>query len=443
MQKVGDVNLKSYTAVHTDAYYGDVAISLTGSVRPTEPLTDDIVSFLESIGVNLSIWNGSKGVLGRAYISTPSSEQQEMSSDGLHKLRSRYIDVKRSLYIDATRQQLGRELETQTKLQKHLDGTVVETEQKIRILRKKLNTAEVRKGERDLHDSLSKALEKNEAELSSSKRAEEAIRRKVLQTQVDITENETGFLRRFAILRTIFGEKSSWREFTVNFYKNGDDLESRARSADKESREVWTKALLAKRFYVDAKMGLAHLYRVENSLKCILENLVEAMKSQKGTPSQQTSSLPSPVGVEYRLGYVRQLWATVDPAFQAALPYIAHTSLRDGDGFIAAERPPDNSDNPFDNELKDYGTFMNAQAILPSFSKIELAHPLSKTSRIAALHKGAASGYKLMNTIYDSQEAWIKRAVGELKDRKQEERDLNDNLIAMWERLLAIDTQHM
>lgn len=444
MQSVGDVNLTTYAPVHSHAYYGDVSISETGSVRPTEPVSDDIVKFLESLGINPSVWNGTEGVLGRSYVSTVSSSQEhELTLESINRLRSRYIDVKRSLYIDATRQQLGRERERLTKLQRQLEDSISEMEQKIERYRTKLYSHEVRKGDQgNLHDSLSQALQKLEGELPSSKRAEEAIRKKLLQTRVDIAENETGFLRRFAILRTIFSESSTWT-FTEHCYKSSGDLVSAAKSIDKESKSAWTQVLHAKRFYVDAKIGLACLYNVENTLKSILENLEQAMRAQKGTVCELVSSLPSQVGVEYRLGYVRKLWGSVEPAFKAAMPYVTHTSLRDGVAFILAEKTSNDSESLFESNPNDYGTFMNSHALLPSLSKIELAHPINKTARIAALHKGACAAYKLMNRVYDSQEVWIQKAVTELKQREQEECVLNDRLIAIWERLLAIETENM
>lgn len=420
-------------------------MSETGSVRPIEPLTDDIGKFLGSIGLDDSVWNGSKGVLGRPYVSTLQSTNHGITLEDVKRLRSLYIDVKRSLYTDATRKQLGTELETQMKLQKQLENNTLQIEHKISVLRKKMNSTEVRKGDlADMHGTLLKALHKSESELDSNKRAGEAIRRKILQTRVDITENETGFIRRFAVMRKIFAETATWAEVSRHF-SNDNDLIEQAKYSDQKSKDLWAKVLQAKRFYVDAKMGLANLYQVESSLKYILENLEEAMKSQKGIPSENTSSLPSQVGVEYRLGYVRQLWSVVDSAFKAALPYIAHTSLRDENGTIVLGKPPSLSraSSEAEPKEKDYGTFVKTAAVLPNFSKIELAHPLSKTSRIASLHKAAAAAYKVINKIYDSQEVWINEAVAELKEREQEERALNDDLVDMWEKLLAIDTEHM
>lgn len=444
MQSIGDVNLTTYTPVHSHAYYGDVSVSETGSVRPIEPLTAEIVDFLQSIGINVSDWNGTEGVLGRSYVSTVSSEGHELTLEGINRLRSRYIDVKRSLYIHATRQQLLRELSRQTELQRQLDDAVLDAEQKIEWHRTKLYTREVRKGDQGvLHDSLSKALHKLERELPISKRAAEAIRKKVLQTRVDVTENETGFLRRFAILRSIFSETSTWTGLTDQYYKGSDDLVSAAKTTDKESKSAWTKVLQAKRFYVDAKIGLACLYKVENTLKSILENLEQTMKAQNGNVCQPISSLPSQVGVEYRLGYIRKLWGSVEPAFKAAIPYVEHTSLRGGFDFILAEKTSNDLESLFESNPKDYAAFLNSHAVLRCFSKIERAHPINKTAKIAALHKGAAAAYKIINKVYDSQEVWIQKAVLELKEREKEERIANEGLIAIWERLLGIETENM
>lgn len=438
MQDVGGVDISTYEPVHENAYYGDVSISETGSMRPTDPLSEEVISFLVSINVDVSLWNGSSGVFGRPYeASGESCLTSKLTVEQAHQLRTAYLDVKRTLQVAKSQQQFKKDLETKMKLQTQLEISVKEIEQKADKVRKQLCICESKETEqRSSKQALRNWIMKIESEIASTKRAAEVVEKKIMETRVDIAESENGFLRRFAILRSIFEDNVS-QELVKSFYKEGEDLVQVTSIAFNRSTESWNKTLRAKRFYVDAKIGLTHLYKVEDTLKAVLENLKEALcpKPLGGGPSL---GIPSAVGSDFRLGYVRQLWGRIDSYFKEAYPYLKRTSL--GNNLEDLESPEierARSKRPL-GCLGAERRKSDVRPILPSFSKIEMTYLISKKARITSLHKAAAAAYKYISAVFDRQEKWVSLARKELEKRENEEMDANETLIGYWERLLDV-----
>lgn len=432
--------------VEAMSYYGDVNILDTGSMRPTEPLSDDLIVFLRKIGDDISLWDGSKGVLGRQYASV-SSRQVPITQTEAFNLRSQYLEVKASLASDGKTNRLKRDLEVQTKMHRQLNNSVFEMEQRAEQLAKEQGEIEIMAGALSQgYGTLAKKLEDISEELESCRAAAARMHKKLQQTRVDIAESETGYMRKIAILLRMSSCKYTTEKFVSRSTRRSKQMTDTvifAKDADERSLKATTEYLHTKRFYVDAKVGLKHLFKVESTLKEILQHLGEGMKCLHGSADNVSHLPPSEKGFEFRVGYVRKLWGIADSSFKTSLPYIKYSSLR-----YSPRPPPAENEGPSLRKKasrqysgsggKKVGLFENVPCLLPSFTKIELSHPLSRRSRIAALHKTAALAYKDMNALYDFHEKMVEETLVVLRKKEEEDLKANDELIALWEDILDI-----
>lgn len=467
------VDVAGYVPVHPLAYYGSTNISSSGTSGACEQLTEDFKKLLKDIGEDLRLWNGSRGVLGRPYVATQEMRKSHVSVGKVSELRAKYTNLKRTLSSEKSFVSLKEKHNRLVEMQRSIENSVAELNIKREKNRKHIHLCNV--ADPQMHEkrkALVTSLLKIDKDLYRLKQATETLQDKILNTKALLSESETGFLPRYAILQCLCREATSMGRGNVG----GRMTESfgNATSLEKRSMDATLAVLQAKRFYIDCKLGLARLYKVENALKSILENLEEAMNAQKGKPSSSTkNAFPSEISVDYRLSYVRRLWNAVNPYFKCAWPYVRYTSLRsvktapfspggqpEAAGFLAdgtryrdsvasifgeskksGLRKRDTINSVFGEaktKTKGYGTFSSTSPILPSYSRIEIAYTVNLTKKIRALHDSAAVGYKFLNRIYDSQTKWIDAARESYKLREKEQLAACEKLITEWEHVFAL-----
>lgn len=441
------LQMSKYAPVEPLSHYGMVHILDTGKVRLTDPLSDDIIAFLKTIEADVSLWDGSKGLLGREYTSnvTPSVD---LTKEEIDALRRCYNDVKENLSAKEVLQNLKTELDKLYRMQRELKMKVFEMEQKVEKLRQQQDDCEIKNGEHsETYKTLTRRIEKITYELKPCLEALERLETKMQQKIVDITESETGFVRRIALLQRMFS-----CERTIYFIPDSEEKDEAVRElrrAEDETRQSSQKLQQIKRFYVDATTGMAHLYQIESLLKSVLENLREGMNSLQGR-YDPTYHGPLETGFEFRVGYVRKLWNRVETGFRHTLPYIKQTSLQYTRGSFGTDeageqqkthklsRLSSGSGSGSGSGERRKGIFDGSQTLLPSFTKIELSHPISRRSRISALHKNAARAYRDVNELYDFHEQMTKEAFAMLQTVEREDQRVSDYLIAVCERLLEL-----
>lgn len=436
------IDLSNYKPVEHLSFYGELNILDTGSLRPTQPLPNDLRQFLSVVGLHVSLWDGSKGELGRQF-DTNNHPKTQLSETDLQHLRHLYLDVRSSACSHSAREKLDGDLAGQLKLLKKVQGSVECMQQDMTILFRNRDKVEIQLGEHShVFQALSRKIDRLVGEMTPLRAGYGQLKKQVQQIRVQIAENETGYMRKLAILRRIFGLGSDTN--LLARFPNNDGAMADAKQAEEESCKAAFLQLQSKRFYVDAKTGMAALYSIEDILKNILQNLQAGMKCMHSTIDR---ILPgeSEKGIEFRLSYVRKLWSKADSAFKTALPYVRCTSLRRARehnarqmGERAAEGGKKISKGPTTSMGRKIGIFENVPCILPSFTRIEIIHAISRRSKISALHKNAARSYRDVNLLYDFHERMTKAALTELQTRERMEHEANDYLIATWEKLLGV-----
>lgn len=448
--------LETYQPVHPLPYYCGTHITLSGSVRPAESLPSDLVNFLEDVGEDVTLWNGARGVLGRSYVqnqpvtsvSKPSITPQHFTS-----LRTKYMAVKRKLSFQKDRSLLRLEEERQSKMQSKIGDTVAESEKKVQSVRRRMQQCDSANPRmREQRKSLSSVLYQVNVEAAKAKQAADILASKIAQTKANIAEQETGFLLRYAILQVLWNEPSRRASCLRSVSQSGESSFSSAAAAKKAAGVATFSFLQARRLYIDCKLGLASLYKVESTLKSMLENLQQGMEAHTGKASSRsgnsTATLPTEKGAKYRIAYVRRLWSGIDPHFQAAFPYLKKTSLRtrSSQGSILDEHR-DTISSIFElsrrdtvasifEEPRNYGTFSNAASLLPKYTDVDKGILTRTEKKIAALHTAAASAYKFINDIYDSQLRWVEATLEEYMKREQDWFAANEKLLTQWENLI-------
>lgn len=416
VQNIGSVDLSRYIPAHSSSYYGDIKICETGSMRPAQPLSEAMKAVLSSIDADIPLWNGSRGILGRAY-DTPRSfnlaaQQQSLNTDQVGALRAKYIELQRGSRLTKTRRELQKELSTKRKLHVQLVEAVDSLEGEMQALRRRSNESVGHGGrvEKELNcwkEGLEQMLDRTHKNLWRTKEAMEVLKLKMVDTQGALAEVEGRFLQRLAILQRLFIDGGrEWERLDGEFGGEGEMVVRMAKSAERKCGECWTRNIRAKQFYVDAKLGLRHLYQVESGLKGVLEHLWEAMQSHKGVGE----GLPSVVGVDYRLGYVRKQWGEVEKGMREGMKYLRATSLKG------------------DEERMKKGFL----------GKMSWGCGLKREERIRGLYELGREGYSWVSGVFDEQEKWVERALEEVRRTEAEEIEEYERLLGLWERLLGI-----
>lgn len=419
MQNLGGIDLSCYNPVHPPSYYGSVSICDNGSVRPTEPFSESVFTFLSSINADTSLWDGSRGVLGRAYCSSHVRgpvQRQPLDTDQIRILHARYVELKHSMHLIKTQHELQKELNTKCTLHTQFMEAIDVLERKRQALRKYFSDGTENWGKWEMsstgsNEDLKEMMERTNGELERTTAAVELLEKKIMEARMNMAERRNGFLRQLSIMHKLFIDANVEWEWLGRFF-GGEDVEEMVKRAERVERrcgECWMRTVRAKRFYVDAKLGLWHLYQVEGVLKGILEHLWEAMQSHRGVREK----LPSVVGVQYRLGYVQRQWGEVERGMKEGMKYLRATSLNGGIG---------------------------EEVVVDGFlTKVGRGWGMGRGERIRTLYEAARDGYRRVNKIFDEQKEWVERSLEEVRGREREEMEQNERLIELWERLVGVE----
>lgn len=435
------IDLKTYHPVEETTHYGELFISSSGSCHAAAPLPGNLSAFIRDLHKELSQWDGRKGEYGRDY-QTLRSQTQAITAAQADALRAQYIELKESHTPRAVLDKLRKDLDKQSRTQNQLHQSVLDMQRKIDRLRKHRDTCEMGTGQSDTLNDLDDRLLYYMDELDTLNQAYKQMVKKVVQTEMELSDRESARLRRFALLRRIFGEEPLRGGLLTAYCDTAELTAGKVNKADEQSMRKSLVLFQAKCFYADAVIGKAHLYKVESALKTILENLREAMNGLTGGAQEGSMTARSPErGQEFRLRYVRRLWNALDADFKTALPYIQETSLKQE----GLRHKHDCNTGPGLNRQFSFSSpsgrthtiFNHCTTVLPSFTKIELSHPLSKKGKVTALYRCAARAYKEVNAVYDCHEDMTAQALGVVQTCANDNRQALDGLIGCWEELLG------
>lgn len=438
---VAGIDLERYCPVEPLTYYGEYAVSRSGSYNCSPHLPGHIIDFIQKLHSDMSLWDGKQGILGRDYISHR-AQTLAISLAEAEQFRAQYLQLKADISPRAGLDKLRKSLDRQSHTLAQLHQSVLDMQRKKEKLCRHRDYLEMTEGQtrrvQDLEDRLTYYSE----ELQTLKQAESQMKRKVWQTETDVFELETGYVRRIALLRRIFGEEPLRGGLLLGYCQNAEMNADLVNQCDEKSMKASRSLFQAKCFYLDCLTGKAHLYKVENTLRAILENLQEVMSSfSTGHDVAVTRHRSTEWGPDFRIRYIRKLWNSIDADFKAALPYIGTTSL-----MIASNSEREDSNGPAltkqfsftSSGNRAYSIFNRPSCILPSFTIIELLHPLNKKSKVSALHKAAARLYKEVNLVYDTHEDMVQKTLAMFQRRIEEDRKATEDLISKWESLLGV-----
>lgn len=452
------IDLESYHPVEQQSHYGGINILSNGTCHSTPALPQVISDFVLKFHDDVSVWDGTRGIYGRNYTShRPKTEP--LSEELLNNLREQYIAVKNCVTPSSLRQGMQKELSKFNRSLHQITDTITDMQRKIEKCNKYRDAMEIDEGQSDSVDDFEEKIAFLDEELDQLKRVKSQLLAKITQKEVEIWESDTGFIRRMAVLRRIFGEEPLRGGLLTKYCKEAENVVKDVYDADEKSMRTSMLLYHVKRFYVDSVVGSSHLHKVESALKAILENLQEAMNLVSTGSRNSTTSLfssgQSPLmrkisgsqrregerGPNFRIRYVKRLWNGIDGDFRAALPYIAQTSMKEvSKEFVTADQyaqlvhqSPCSTTNG-----KIHSIFNSANSVLPSFTKIELSHALNRRARIAALQRFAAQAYKEITMLYDCQEKIIEEALELVQKRMDEDNRANRMLVSRWEHLLGV-----
>ncbi|PXF43498.1 hypothetical protein BWQ96_06791 [Gracilariopsis chorda] len=428
------LDITRYKSVRPLFHYGELDVLDTGSVTASRRLPENVVALLREIGTNVAVWDGTKGILGRDYVTNKASTSFVKGRER-QRLLDRYIDLRNGLPSPKDLEKLHVNLEIQMRTQRQVNSSVYEIERELEQLNKARDSCQTNHGEASRFEELTRQIERLESDRTLSKTSAEKINAKVKETRLHLSEGETGYLRRLAILRCLVSGMS--KDETPNNRSKGEMNEHRrvAREADEKSGRTCLDYLQIKRVYIDAKTGLLHLYNLEGILKGILQHLEVSTRSSQNSLGE--SIRPSK---EYRMGYVHQQWSLAESNFRTMLPFLKNTSLISARG-IADEQLDEVERNGTTNDRpggRDVSIFDDVPRLLPSSIRIGLCYLFTRRSRIIQLHRSAAKAYREINLLYDCHERTVKEAFEVLQEREVDNRRAHDDLISKWEDLLGI-----
>ncbi|CAN8070848.1 unnamed protein product [Agarophyton chilense] len=426
------LDITRYKPARQLSHYGTLGVTDTGSVRALKLLSDEVVQYLEDSGVNSSLWNGSKGEFGREYDSNKAHFSPPRDRQSLFQ---RYMDLRKDLPSQKALEQLNNNLEIQMRTQRQIITSVYEIEKELEELRKirQQCTREENRNSVKLVD-LAQKITRLESDCAVSKATADKIKNKVNQTRNQISESETGYLRRIALLRCLV--HSMGKDERPNNRSKADMNEDKrlAREADGVSGRTCTDYLQVKRVYIDAKTGVLHLYNLERVLKGVLEHLEVCVRNSSAPLVESNSQLAST-----RTIYIRRQWALAKSNFDTALPFLKNTSLISARGMVE-EQLQSHEAIPSNPRIRDTGVFNKHPLLLPSYARMKIRHLFSRKSFLIQLHRTTAKAYKEINLLYDCHERTVKEALEALQEKEVENRRAHDELIKRWESLLGIQS---
>lgn len=449
---VRGIDLASHEPVEPLSTYCDIKVLDNGSCRRCLSLPPLVTEFLRSLDSDVSLWDCTNGHFGRD-LRSHLPQTQPLTPELARDLRSRYLSLMQSLAPMAALERRRQEREKHARTQTQLHQSVVEMQRKMERVRRRRDFCEIGAGKTEVVDDLDDRLDALQAELAALQQVEVQMQRKVTQAEIELEESETGLMRRTALLRRLFGKEPLRGGLLAGFCEGAEEVAVLVNAADEEGMACSRRLQQAKCFYVDAVTGKSHLFKLESTLKSILENLREAMTgTQPDSSGSAANRWQGEKGPDFRLRYVRRLWNSVDGDFKASLPYIQETSLPEasklhsGSGSGNAQNVGEEGNSPslvrqfsFSSPgAREHSIFNKGNGVLQSFTKIELAYALSKRGKIAALHKCAARSYKEVNSVYDVHEEMLKEGIRVLRERTEEYEKCNVRLVALWERLLGL-----
>lgn len=444
---IAGINLEVYRPVEPQNHYGELTVSSTGLCHSRPPLSETISNFISDLFKDLTLWDGTLGEFGREH-TTNRPEASTVTGEKAECLRAQYIELKESNTPRTVLDKLRKELEKQNRTQNQLQKSVLEMQHKIDKLRKMRDSCEIGTGQSDEVHDLEDRLAYYIDELEPLNQAYLQIVRKVTQTEMELCDRETGRLRRVALLRRIFGEEPLRGGLLTGYAENAEQKAAAVNAADEASMKASRLLFQIKCFYIDAQSGKSHLYKVESALKTILDHLRDAMNGLSGHHKGSTPMRSPERSNEFRLRYVRRLWNALDADFKVALPYIQDTSLKlvsktfrskaysKDEGMAPTLMKQFSFSSPGGRNHSIFNPSSNT--VLPSFTKIELSHPLSKQAKVTALYRCAALSYREINSVYDYQEDIVQQALVELQKRAEDNRNAIETLLSLWEGLLGI-----
>lgn len=428
------LDIARYKSVRPFSHYGELDVLDTGSVTASRGLPEDIASLLREIGANFALWDGTKGVLGRDYVTNKASTSP-LKGRERQRFLDRYVNLRNRLPSPTELDKLHVNLEIQMRTQRQVNSSVYEIERELEQLKKARDNCKLEHGEGPRLEELTRQIERLESDRTLSKISADKINTKVKETRLHLSEGETGHLRRLAMLRCLVGGMS--KEESINNRSKGEMNEYRrvAREADDKSGRACLDYLQTKRVYIDAKTGLVHLYNLEGMLKGILQHLELSTRGSQSSIGESAS--PS---TDYRMGYVHKQWSLAQSNFRTMLPFLKNTSLISARG-IAEEQSNEfrrNETTDGRSGARDVSVFDNVPRLLPSSIRIGFCYMFNPRSRIAHLHRSAAKAYREINLLYDCHERTVKEAFEVLQEKEAENRRAHDDLISKWEDLLGI-----
>lgn len=451
------IDLESYRPVEKQSHYGGINILSNGTCHSTPSLPQAISDFVLSLHDDVSVWDGTRGIYGRHY-TTHRPKTEPLSEELLHELREQYVVLKDCVTPSSLRQSMQKDLGKFNRSLNEITNTISDMQRKIGKCNRYRDAMEIDEGHSESVDDFEDKIAFLDEELEQLKRVKSQLLAKITQKEVEIWESDTGFIRRMAVLRRIFGEEPLRGGLLSKYCKDAENVVKDVYSADEKSMRTSMLLFHVKRFYVDSVVGSAHLHKVESALKAILENLREATNllcTGSGHSVGLSTSGQSPLsrkvsatqrregerGPNFRLRYVKRLWNGIDADFRAALPYITQTSLKEvSKDFIAEVQQAQVTGQTSHSSPagKTHSIFNTTNSLLPRFTKIELSHALNKRARVAALYRSAAHAYKEVSLLYDCQEKIVREALELVQKRMDEDNQANRLLVSRWEYLLGV-----
>lgn len=302
--EVHGISLDKYKPMEEITHYGQYFISPnTGTYNLTPPLPQHIADYIREFhsDADLSLWDGTLGTYGRNYLShrpSSSSDSNElcrmMTIEDLETLRGKYMQLIVDITPRAVLDNLRKNLVKQTGIQSKLEESIQKVEGKIEKISKskerlEMNIQDVNSKNSDKMDKINdmlnlmddKLIYSND-ELNTLLKVNKQLKQKILQIDFEINERETGHLRKIALLRKIFGEEPLIGGLILKFMdgdKNPECLADEIYHYDMLSMKCSRLLFQTKCFYLDCLQAKNQIYKLENSLKSILENLTLIMDS--------------------------------------------------------------------------------------------------------------------------------------------------------------------
>lgn len=371
------IDLEQYRPIDSLSHYGRIILSHTGTYTSTPPLPPHIANFIRDLHSDLSLWDGTSGTFGRDYL-THRPLSTRITSQQVDDYRMQYMQLIADTTPRAILEQLRRTIEKQSRIQSQLRQAVQDVQRRMDKLRRQRDRLEIDEGpSSERVQDIDDRLVYDNDELATLRTAQKQIQQRLLQTELELSERETGHVRRIALLRRIFGEEPLRGGLLLPYTTNAEVKASFVNKCDQIAMRTSRLLLDAKCFYLDAVVAKTYLYKLESTLKSILENLHQAvdalnppLSNKNSSPSflmRTFSNSMSPSlhknkshhhgdtdnhaddvkvkadeqpndallqgrlgerGPDFRIRYVRKLWNSLEADYKATLRYISATSLQ-------------------------------------------------------------------------------------------------------------------